>query len=564
MLQELKVTNFAIIDRIQMTFQEGLNILSGETGAGKSVLLKSLALLMGEKALSDTVRQGHDFAVIEGLFDLSQRKDIKSKLLEMGIDCLEEMLIVRRVISAHGKSKVYLNGALSALSNLREVVAPLIEVTGQSAPLIEMTGQHENKNLQDKAYHLDLLDFYSGSLDLRKKVQDHFQEVKNLEKEILETEAKAKESLQRADFLKYQLDEISQLQIEPGNEEGIANEVSKLKNVNQLKDFVSSSETQLYSDEDSSLVRIHRVIQQGLELAETDKALNEKLENLSQAKTLIEEFIYDIRDYGSFLSIDPQELLNHEQQLSLLRQLQKKYGTTIDEIYQTKEKIENEVHSIDNLDEIILALKNKKDHTFNSLEKLCTQLHKKRLAAALTLEKSVNLELNDLNMKGVTFHISVKPAELTSNGSSDVEFLIQTAKKDKKRSLAKFASGGELSRILLSLKKVLGMTEQPRTYLFDEVDTGVSGETAEKVGRKLKSIAQGQQVICVTHLPQVASFADHHFFIQKDPRNDGTYMEVRALERDDRIQEVARLLSGEKVTKSSLGNAKELLKNAKS
>lgn len=562
MLLELKVSNFAIIDNLHIEFKEGLNILSGETGAGKSVLLKSLGLLMGEKSSSDTIRTGAQIATIEGSFDISKRPDIEQNLTDLGILIEEHTLIVRRTITGD-KSKVYLNGNLSTLHNLRDVVAPLIEVAGHSAPLIEMTGQHENRHLLSKNYHLDLLDQYAGTWDKRLQYQKGYQHLQEMRNEVLQLESASKVKNQRLDFLTFQRNEIAALELSPGEDLEIEAELKKQKSASKLFQFVDQAEEALYGDDDSAISRINSILKRGLEIANLDSEMASKIETLEQAKALIDDCVYDLRQYISKLEADPQRLENLEKRLSDLRKVQKKYGPTVNDILTAFEQMETEIKSLQNTEGRIEALKKEGLALHKDLENLALDIHKRREKGAVLLADSVNAELQDLNMKGVTFQLNIeKLSELNITGMSDVEFMSQTSPKDPKRPLAKFASGGELSRILLSLKRVVGSSNQPRTYLFDEVDTGVSGETAEKVGRKLKSIAKGQQVICVTHLPQVAAFGDIHFFIHKSPQKDSVTMEVDLLQNKDRVREIARLISGEKISKTSLDHAEQLLKEA--
>ncbi|XGC80246.1 DNA repair protein RecN [Bdellovibrio bacteriovorus] len=563
MLLELKVSNFAIIENLHLSFKEGLNILSGETGAGKSVLLKSLSLLMGGKGSSDTIRTGATQATIEGSFDISKRSDIIQNLKDMGIEVDEDLLIVRRVLSAGDKSKVYLNGSLSTLNSLRDIVAPLVELAGHSAPLIEMTGQHENRNLMSKNYHLDLLDQYAGTWDKRLLFTEKFNRYHGIFAEIKKLESDAKQKAQRLDFLVYQRDEIANLDLSPGEDQELEIEVKKLKNASRIGSFVDQAEEALYTDDDSAISRLNAVIKKGADLAALDPQIASKLENLEQAKALIDESIYDFRQYAAKIDADPQRLEEAEGRLSDMRKLQKKYGPTVNDILKALADMETEISNLQNSETKIESLKKEAAVLLKELESLGQDLHKRRQKGAELLTNSVNAELLELNMKGVTFHVMVeKLQDLNSTGLSDVEFLSQTSAKDVKRPLAKFASGGELSRILLSLKRVVGSSNQPRTYLFDEVDTGVSGETAEKVGRKLKTIAKGQQVICVTHLPQVAAFGDIHFFIQKSPQKDSVAMLVSELRTKDRVQELARLISGEKISKTSVAHAEQLLAEA--
>ncbi len=563
MLLDLKVSDFAIIENIHIEFTKGFNVLSGETGAGKSVLLKSLGLLMGGKALSDSVRTGCSAASIEGYFDLSDRPDIVERLQQSGINVDEDTLIVRRLISAQGKSKVYLNGSLVTLTDLREVVSPLIEMTGEQAPLIEMTGQHDNKHLQNKAYHLELLDHSLGLHEQRKAYQAAHNEVKSLQQQIDDLQGDTQDKAQRLDFLKYQLEEIENLNLKPGEEEELEQRVQKMKSSSRLSDFVQTAEDALYGDDDAAITRIERVRHQAIDLVKYDPELEKQNHLLEQAKAHLEDWLYFLQSYSSGLDADADNIDALESQLSRLRKLQNKYGASVEEILSHFEDIKQEIHDLENKD-LVIKEKQKQLKALELKRKaLATELHELRVKGAKNLQKSVNEELKDLNMKGLMFSVQVGLSnEYTQHGSSDVEFMTRTSKSDKPRPLAKFASGGELSRILLAIKQVVGSGGQPRTYLFDEVDTGVSGETAEKVGRKLHGISEGQQVICVTHLPQVAAFADTHFLIEKSPKKNAVQMNVVELDKKSRVDEVARLISGEKITKTSLQHAKQLIQQS--
>lgn len=562
MLIELKVKNFAIIESLSLSFGTGLNILSGETGAGKSILLKSLGLLMGEKAEADIVRTGVDHAVIEGYFDLSDRPDVLKEMEEMGIEASDETLVVRRLISREGKGKVYLNGALSPLSSLRGIVAPLITLTGKATPLIEMTGQHDNRHLQSKAYHLEILDMYSGTWTLRVEFEKKYDDLKETNEEIRRLEEASRSREQRLDFLKFQLEEIDALGLQGGEDVDLETQVSRLRNSTRLLEFVEQSVDSLYANDDAVMVGLHQVLQRGGELSHVDPDLNLRLKSLGEAKALLEDAIFELREYGRKLEANPEQLNQLEERLSALRKLQKKFGASVDEILAARNEMHTEYETLGRSEENLNSLREKQEKLHKALLKLAKELHERRRNGAHLLSEGVNEELADLNMKGVTFSVLVNwTEELTSSGQSDVEFMIQSSKKDEPRPMAKVASGGELSRILLSLKRVVGASDRPRTYLFDEVDTGVSGQTAEKVGKKLKAIAKGQQLICVTHLPQVASFADFHFLIEKSQqKGGGTKMSVVPLEKEDRVSEIARLISGEKITPSSLEHARQLLK----
>lgn len=566
MLQELRVSNFAIIENVQLIFQPGLNILSGETGAGKSILLKSLGLLMGDKAEGSAVRSGNEFAVIEGSFDLESRPDIRLKLEAMGIECTDSTMVVRRIVGGGQKARVYINGALSTLSALRDLVSPLVEVTGQAVPLIELTGQHDNRHLLSKSFHLELLDQYAGTTAIRLEHQRLYHRLREIQDEIQMIQTEERNRALRLDFLVYSRDEIRALELQPGDEVVIEQDARRMKHSKRLLEFASNSQDVLDGDEDSITSRLQTLLSRASELKQHDAELAEKLTPLEQARATIVDVAYELRDYANSLDADPDRLEEVESRLSRLRQLQKKYGATAAEILDSLKTTEEEIRELEASDERLSQLETEARAFEEKLKSLSQDLHKKRAAAAQLFAEEVNAELLDLNMKGVTFLISVEAlAETSASGMSDVEFQTKSSKLDAPRALAKAASGGELSRILLSIKQVVGSSDSllPRTYLFDEVDTGVSGETADKVGRKLRAIARGQQVICVTHLPQVAAHGDSHYFIHKqvsEGRPEGNVaMSVERLSADKRVREIARLISGEKLSATSLAHAQQLL-----
>ena len=560
MLQELKVSQFAIIDNLHIEFQNGLNIISGETGSGKSVLLKSLALLMGEKASGDIIRTGAQQATVEGSFDLKKRKDIKKALENIGIDTSDNLLIVKRVIAQSDKSRIYLNGSLSTVGQLKEIVSPMIEVAGHNAPLIEMTGQHDNRNLLSKAYHLDLLDQYAGHFDKRWAFEQKFTQLVTLKTEITEFENKAREKSQRLDFLKFQLQELEKLNLDVENDLKLEDEIKIMKSSHKVLNFVDECEDILFSDSDSVIARLKSIQKKSIEINGLSQNFTEKIAGLAQASDLIEDSFYSLRKELQQIQLDPEALETKEARLSQIRKVQKKYGPDLYEIADVFAKLKAEVLALENSDAHLETIKKQASLLELELKNAAEELHKTRVQFSGKLTIAINKELLDLNMKGVTFFIhSQKNEVLNAAGISDIEYQCQISPKEPKRPISKVASGGELSRILLSLKKALGESELPRTYLFDEVDTGVSGNTAEKVGKKLKSIAKGQQVICVTHLPQVAACGDVHFSINKSTSKDSVNMNVSELKSKLRIAEIARLISGEKITKTSLAHAEQLL-----
>lgn len=561
MLTELKVSQFAIIDSIHISFNNGLNILSGETGAGKSILIKSLALLMGAKSNSQDIRTNKDQAVIEGAFELSDREDIKEKLSTMGIDSSEDNLIVRRVLQRSGKSKVYLNGHISSVSDLRKIVFPLVTLSNPSdAPLIEITGQHENKDLMSTRYQMDVLDQFCGNMDLRDQTSTVFSEIKEVEKKLEDLDQLSMQREQRIDFLEYQIKEIEELSLQDNEDEILNQQIKTLKSEGQWQNWIDESEYILSSSDKSTLSQLKKIMLQ----APDHPKLSTWTQQMEQAYALLEDCAYQLNQIKNNTENSDQSLDQLEDRLSRIRKLQKKFGESISTVLESYSSMKSELNDLVNISQTRELLEKEKHEKESILSDLCKKLHKKRSEGSKLLSKEVNNELKDLNMKGLEFVISVETnKEFSSTGMDKVLFQTKTGKNEEARELSKAASGGELSRILLSLKQVTGANQFPRTFLFDEVDTGVSGPTAEKVGLKLKNLAQHQQVICVTHLPQVASFGDHHYYIEKHPEKKGVHMSVSLLSKENRVNEIARLISGEKLSKTSLAHAKQLLSEAR-
>jgi DNA repair protein RecN (Recombination protein N) len=563
MLLELKVSQFAIIHQLALSFKSGLNILSGETGAGKSIVLKSLGLLMGEKAEAETVRTGQEQATVQGLFDISARPDVIERLKGLGLESEDQSLIVRRVVTAQGKNRVYLNSQLVPLTTLREVVAPLITVTGAHSPLIEMTNQHDNRQLQSRPYHLELLDHFAGLQESKSQYAKVYQERLGVIEQLKELDESMRTRAQRLDFLIFQRDEIRALNLTEGEDERLTAEIRRHRSATKLAEFIQESCESLGGGDGSIINRIQRLVQRAGEIKSIDAALFELLEPLQSAKPALEEVHYSLVEYEKRHPFSEDGLDQAEERLSRIRRLQSKFGPGISEILAQLTGMEDEIQKLESADQSRVLLL----ETLAQLETQATdragRLHRARQKASPLLSERVNEELRDLNMKGVTFGIQLREGNvLGPQGFDEAEFTMTQGPRDEPRPLARVASGGELSRLLLSLKRIVGQGEWPRTYLFDEVDSGVSGTTAEKVGRKLKQISKGQQVICVTHLPQVAAFADAHYLIEKGSAKGTVAVEILELGDKDRVREIARLISGEKISAASIDHARQLLAEA--
>ncbi|MCO5114559.1 MAG: DNA repair protein RecN [Bdellovibrionaceae bacterium] len=558
MLVELRVKNFALIDELNIQFKKGFNVLSGETGSGKSILLKSLAVLMGAPSSNDFVGPFGDTAQVEGLFDVSERPDIKERLNEMDLMDGDD-LIVRRQLGK--KSRVYINGSMITLTELKNIITPILEIAGPfSAPLMEMTGQHDTKQLLSTHYHRFLLDLFGGVQKHLEEYRVGFEHRNKLIQETEELKSKAHERHHQLDFLKYQIQELDQFNFDPEADGDLKERISRLKNKQKLIDFLASADYVLNQSSESVLSGIHKILKTSEVFGDSYEKINASMENLQTAKAIIEDVSFELSNFESHAFSDEDNLDALTERYTKLRSLQKKFGESIEEFMNAHAKLKTEIETLESLDDILANKEAELKTLETKLQMKASQMHELRLLAAKNIEVKVNEQLQDLNMKGVLFFVGLeRSGELNRYGSSKVEFLVKTHSESELRPLAKTASGGELSRILLSIKSVLGENEWPRTYLFDEVDTGVSGPTAELVGKKLKTLAFDQQILCVTHLPQVAALGDHHYAIEKLVRQDKTQIKVRELNKNERVTEIARLMSGEHISESSRQHAQKLL-----
>lgn len=562
MLTQIRVHNFAIIDDLSLEFAKGLNVVTGETGSGKSLLIKSLSLLMGEKGNSDLIKHGSTFARVEGVFDIADRPDIRSKLKDLSL--LKEdgdLLLVRRVIQ-HDKTKVYINDTLVTLQTLRNIVFPLVDLTSKSAPLIEITGQFDNKNLLNKSFHLDILDQYCDLDSIKYEYSSLYQRYQEVLTELLQAESQRRELKQKSDFLLFQKQEIEAINPLNNEDQELETLIRNLKSQSKLTQFHQFVQAKLIENPEAVIPTLQSVVRKAHEYQASTPKLEAWFAQLTGALETIKDLSFQLE--SSFTPEDDIEsrLDDLQSRLSDLRKLQKKYGPTANDVIEFYLKIQSDLSKFENFDDLLGRLESEKVTLLAKLNKLALSLHEIRLKHSSHLSQAVNLHLKDLNMKGVQFHVEVtKLSTLGPSGVSDIEFKVTMGAKDILFSLAKVASGGELSRVLLALKVVVSQEEWPRTYLFDEVDTGVSGVTAEKVGRKLHSVAKSQQVICVTHLPQVAVFGDHHYLLEKEASEANPHPKVVAyrLLAKERIHEIARLLSGEKITPISLKHASDLV-----
>ena len=567
MLLSLRINNLAIIEEAQLEFTEGFNVITGETGSGKSLLLRALCLLLGDKASVDWIGPYGSQSRIEGLFSLAKRADIRNRLVDLGLshDSDSQEMLIRRVFTAE-KSKVFINDQAVTLQSLKSIVSPLLEVTESAAPLVELTGQGENKNLLEPTYHLELLDQYLGLEHDLSEYYTMYREWCHLLKQEMEFNEKQNQREQQLDYLKFQQQEIESFALQPDRDAHLEQDIQQIKEKLKLLELQQFAQHTLSEGPYNVTDQLTSLQKKLLQLPAHEELTTSWIEQLEKIRESLSELSYQIESkIPSHEDLD-NELQDKMERLAQLRRLQKKFGPSLEEIQQNYQNILRDIEQLEKAEWHLQRLNEQKKQLELKLNAKAQNLHKLRLKGAAEIQAKIQKQLDDLNMKGLEISWQItQQKELGATGFTHAQLLCQNKGTPKALPLAKAASGGELSRILLATKVILNDEKWPRTYLFDEVDTGVSGVTAEKIGKKLKQVARmNGQVIAITHLPQVAVWADHHLLISKEFKSGGdhVHVSVKALSLNERTQEIARLLSGETITPSSLKNAKELLKHA--
>jgi DNA repair protein RecN (Recombination protein N) len=557
MLLELRIRNFAIIDELDLSFSKGLNILTGETGAGKSIILNAVHLLLGDKAAEEWIRSSEEEASVEALFDISENLEVKEKIKEktpyLKNAGEEDSLFIRRVISRLGRGKVFINGNMATHGVLSEV--------GES--LLSIYGQHEHQSLQRVETHIDILDEFGRLLRLREEFQKEYQRFIALSEEAERIRAERERRAKERELMAFQSKESGASTIQIGEEESLKEERTILNHAKRLMDFAHVSEETLYSEEGSAIERIQRILNQGREMSAIDPSLSQPLKALESTLIQLEEIVLALRDYSRRVEINPMRLDEIENRLEEIDRLKRKYGSTIKEVLSFKHKIDEELKSFTSDGERLSQLEEHLEPLRQIVTSLSQRLSEERKRVALELKKSIEKELNSLGMKKTIFEIHIDPLFLSLKGVDRVEFLLSPNIGEEVKPLAKIASGGELSRMMLAMKRILAKVGGRQVLIFDEVDSGIGGAMAEVVGKKLRELSQHHQVICVTHLPQIACFADQHHSVRKEARAGRTITLVDRLDKETIVDEIARMLGGVKMTEKTRAHAKEMIENAK-
>ncbi|MDK9865387.1 MULTISPECIES: DNA repair protein RecN [Staphylococcus] len=552
MLQTLSIKQFAIIDELEVHFGEGLTVLSGETGAGKSIIIDAIGQLIGMRASSNYVRHGEKKSIIEGIFDIDESKEAISILRDLSIDIDEDFLLVKREIFSSGKSICRVNNQIVTLQDLRKIMQELLDIHGQ----------HETQSLLKQKYHLQLLDNYAE--DTYKSLLDDyvstFDQYKAKKKELEDLETADQALLQRLDLLKFQYEELQEAQLTDGEVSQLETDIKRIQNSENLSLALSNAHLTL-TDEHAITDRLYELSNQ---LQSISDILPDKYDRLKED---VDQFYYTLDDAKHQLydeltntEFDEQYLNELEARMNVLNSLKRKYGKDISELIVYQDKLDNEINKIENYEESTSQLREEIESLYNKVFKLGKKLSQERRVVAQSLRDNIVDEIQNLQMKDANLEISFKPLDTPNReGIEFVEFLISPNKGEPLKSLNKIASGGELSRIMLALKTIFVKTRGQTAILFDEVDSGVSGQAAQKMAQKMKDLAQHIQVICISHLPQVATMSDQHLFISKASKDNRTTTHVKELTGEERIDEVARMISGASVTELTRQNAKEMI-----
>ncbi len=562
MLLEMRIKNFVLIEELSLKFDRGLNVLTGETGAGKSILIDALSGILGEKMTTDMIRTGFEKSALEGVFDITGLQQVRSILEESGIDCDDNTLVLKRELFSSGKGRCFANATPIPIGKLKEI----------SDYLVDIHGQNEHQNIARIAKHREILDGFADHPALLVRIQALYQKLFELKEALGSQEIDEREKARRMEYLSFAIREIDAAKLSPQEEEELKNESQILSNAEKIFTDINTA---------SELLKGDRGILPGLKRAEQclsavsryDSNVSDTLDGIRNSLYSLEDAAQFLRDYERSINYSPQRVNEVEERLSLIANLRKKYGNTVTEVLDFAEKSRRELEAISTSEERVGALKAEYQKAVREAKTVALELSESRKKAAKALEGKVMAELGDLAMGGTSFRVSITRETspdgeieagsdkyvLYPHGIDRVEFLIAANAGEDLKQLRRVASGGEMSRIMLALKNVLLSSDIVESLIFDEVDAGIGGKTADTVGRKLKALSKNRQVLVITHLPQIAAMSDIHFTVQKSSSGNRTVTSVKRLNRSEKVREVARMLSGEKVTDITLRHAEEMV-----
>jgi DNA repair protein RecN (Recombination protein N) len=547
MIKELKIKNLALIEELQLLFEPCLTVFTGETGAGKSIVLQAIALLSGRRSSSSWVRTGAEQAVVEALFELPDNLALRQKLADMGFEGDSELLI-KRVLSVNGKSRFYLNGSLATARLVTQITENLLSVASQ----------HDHQQLLVPGYHLDFVDLAGDLWEQRESVAALYDQWLVVSNELKELRQKEMEKEQRRDFLSYQYKEISGAAVEIGEDEKLAELRQRLKSSDNLRKLGRNGIGNLNSAEDM-LARARKEIGA---MADLDSTIEEVAAGVAEQSYLVADFAASLRDYVNQLPSDQMQLEEISARIDLLQQLKRKYGATLDDVVAYGEQAREELETLDALDGRIAELDSECDGLMKKMRQEALKLSRDRQRVGTELSLAIKEELQSLNFVQAAFEVVFKENEsgtVNRTGLDRLEFMFSANPGEPLKSLAKVASGGELSRLMLALRCILAQKDLVETVIFDEVDAGIGGKAAEAVARKIKELSLHHQVMCITHLPQIAAGAKVHFVVEKGQTDGRTHTSINLLAEEERAAELSRMLAGESVSGQTMAFAAELL-----
>ena len=552
MLLEISIKNFAIIEAISLNFEKGMTVLTGETGAGKSIIIDAMNMMLGARATTDVIRHGTSKAEIEGLFSVENNCDLQELFDEQGIELGDE-IIIRREILQNGRSVSRVNGQMVNLSVLRSI--------GQY--LVDIHGQHDQEELMRPQLHIQMLDEFGDTdfLELKQSYQTNFDAYRKMRKQLLEIKKNQEEHKARIEMLEFQIAEIESAALQPGEDLKLNQERDKLLNHKNIADTLTNAYTMLDNEEFSSLANVRSAMNDMESLEEYDAEYREISTSLSESYYVLEDVAKRLEDIIEDLDFDGNRLMQIESRLDLIHAITRKYGGNVDDVLMYFAKITEEYNLLtgNHLSSDDMEVELKKLEV--SLVDLATKLASARHNLAQQLEIEIQQELKDLYMEKARFQVQFTKGKFTREGNESVEFYISTNPGEDFKPLVKVASGGELSRLMLAIKSAFSRKEGKTSIVFDEVDTGVSGRVAQAIAQKIHKIGQNGQVLAISHLPQVIAIADYQFFIEKISNDHSTVSTVRLLTVEERVEEVAKMLAGENVTEAALSQARELLQS---
>jgi len=536
---------------MQVEFDGGLNLLTGETGSGKSIIVDALGVLIGGRFTSELIKSGAERASIEGLFSVTSNPDLENILENAGLGATNE-LIIRRELSATGRNKIFINNQLATQSLLRDLRPYLVDIHGQG----------DQQTLFNPETHLEILDAFAGNGSLRGDVAEAYQKWNAVRRELDSLRHDEAEKFQLVDTLKFQIAELERAQLSIGEDERLEEERRRLGNVEKLTELCQSTYSRIYEDDDAAITRVRQSLKDVAELAEYDASFRDYLEGLESARAVLEDLSFTLRDFADRLEFSPARLAEIEDRLAELSRLKRKYGGSITAALEHLARSEDRLRHIETSDERERELNAALAVARERYLELAGKLHKERVRAAKKFEQAVEKGIAEVAIDNARFQVQVSDDIETGGqkGIDHTEFYFSANAGEDVKPLARVASGGEASRLMLVLKTVANGSQFPRTIVFDEIDTGIGGRVSEAVGLKLKKLSQTNQVLCVTHQPQIARFADSHLVVQKEALKGRTQVSVGRLDKAGRVEELARMLTGAEITDSARRHAKELLK----